>query len=446
MSLPLVAIVGAPNVGKSTLFNRLVGGRRAIVTDQPGMTRDRLYGEVHDTAWPFRLVDTGGLTPHTEAPFAREIERQADAALNEASVILFVVDARAGASSLDRELASMLRRRGQPLLLVANKVDGESVEPRVHELYELALGEPLAVSGEHGRGIVELIEAIENFMEQTQVASSTTDESDRPMNVAIVGRPNVGKSSILNRLVGEERVLVSEIPGTTRDSIDTLLETPDQAYRLIDTAGIRRAGRVREAAERYSVHRAKQNIERADVAVLVLDASEPLAAQDTHIAGYVLEAYRPLVVAVNKWDLVVEREQAVKDWEERIRYRLRFAKEVPIVFVSAVSGQRVSKILDMAAAIYELAGTRIPTTELNRWLLNHRAADRDAPPPKGSLRLFYATQTGVHPPRFVLFCNDPKNAHFSVRRQLSNSLRTHFALGASPIRLVFRGRREPVHR
>ncbi len=236
MSLPLVAIVGAPNVGKSTLFNRLVGGRRAIVTDQPGMTRDRLYGEVHDTAWPFRLVDTGGLTPHTEAPFAREIERQADAALNEAAVILFVVDARAGASSLDRELAGMLRRRGQPLFLVANKVDGESVEPQVHELYELALGEPLAISGEHGRGIVELLEAIEESLERTQVASPATDEPDRPMNVAIVGRPNVGKSSILNRLVGEERVLVSEIPGTTRDSIDTLLQTPERAYRLIDTA------------------------------------------------------------------------------------------------------------------------------------------------------------------------------------------------------------------
>lgn len=437
MPRPLVAIVGAPNVGKSTLFNRLVGRRRAIVTDEPGVTRDRLYGEVRDVAHPFRLVDTGGLMPGEAAPLAREVERQAQAALDEASVVLFVVDARAGATGLDHDLASMLLRRGCRPLLVANKVDSIAADTRVVELHALGCGPPVEISAEHGLGVTELVEQIEELLP----TDSDADESEPALRLAIVGRPNVGKSSLVNRLLGQDRVLVSDIPGTTRDATDTLLEVGDRRYLLIDTAGLRRPGRVRHIVERHSVRRARQNIDRCDAAVLMLDAAEELAAQDAHIAGYVDDAAKPMVVVVNKWDLIEERADAVRQWEERVRYRLRFIHEAPIVFASALSGQRVLKILDRIDEVYAAAGTRVPTQQLNRWLQTHPASATSIDHGPG-LRLFYATQIGVHPPRFVLFCNDPKRAHFSVRRQLENGLRENFGLGPAPIRLQFRGRRE----
>ncbi len=438
--LPLVAIVGAPNVGKSTLFNRLVRDRRAIVTDEPGVTRDRLYGEVLDVAQPFRVVDTGGLTPNRAAPMADEIARQADTAMGEAVCLLFVVDARAGLTAVDRDVAQRLRGRGLPVLAVANKIDTAKQEPLATELYELGLGDPVAVSAEHGRGIDDLLARIESVLAE-RPASGPPAESvgARPLSVAIVGRPNVGKSSLLNRLVGEERVLVSELPGTTRDAIDTLLTIGDRQYRLIDTAGIRRRGKVRLRAERFSVARARRNIDRCDVAVLVLDATQPFSAQDAHIAGYVLDAFKPLVVAVNKWDLVEQREDAARRWTEQVAHRLRFVKQVPLVLISAKTGQRVRKVLHRAEELWAAGGIEVPTPEVNRWLQEVGGGQGSASP--DAARMYYATQTGTHPPSFVVFCNDPRRLHFSTRRHLENTLRERFAFGATPIRLQFRARR-----
>lgn len=453
---PRVAIVGAPNVGKSTLFNRLVGRRQAIVTDEPGVTRDRNHARVEDAPVPFELIDTGGLTPNTAAPFAREIERQAEVALRDAAVTLFVVDARAGATALDRELAEWLRRRNRPLVLVANKIDGPKQDALVHELHALGLGEPQPVSAEHGLGIEELLERIEPYLRAVSdrdgagdgapdrdgpAQAASDDETSGEIRVAIVGRPNVGKSSLLNRLAGEERAVVSDVPGTTRDAIDTLLLARGRRYRLIDTAGIRRRGKVRLVVERFSVDRARKNLERCDVALLVLDATEDLAAQDAHIAGYVVDARKPLVVVVNKWDLPDEREEEARRWEERIRHRLRFAKNVPMIFVSAKTGQRVEKILERVDAQWEAAGRRISTPDLNRWLTGVRGVPGASVASGRGSRLLYATQTGVRPPRFLIFCNDPRKLHFSLRRHLENSLRETFELGAAPIVLEFRSRR-----
>jgi len=439
--VPVVAIVGAPNVGKSTLFNRLTGRREALVTNEPGVTRDRLYGTVRNGSFPYRVVDTGGLR-WDDVPFGAEILLQADAALAEAALVLFVVDARAGATALDLEVADFLRRRGAKTILVANKIDGPAQEAALHELHALGLGDPLPVSAEHGRGFEELCEAVEASLPDAAADDVPSTDDESPIKIALVGRPNVGKSSLLNRLVGEERMLVSDIPGTTRDAVDTAIRLGERAYVLVDTAGLRRKGRVHQVAESLSVMRARQAIERADVVVLVLDGSEPIAAQDTHIAGYAAEASKPVVVAVNKWDLVEGREAKAKDWEREIRSRLRFVKEVPLVLVSAMSGQRVTKILDRVDEVYASASKRVPTPELNRWLQDEAARERRAPAKGGSVRLFYAAQTGIRPPRFVLFCNEARRLHFSLRRHLENSLRERFAFGASPLRLTFRSRRE----
>lgn len=442
MSLPLVAIVGAPNVGKSTLFNRLVGRRTAIVTDEPGVTRDRLYSEVRDAPAPFRLVDTGGLTPNTAAPFADEITRQAEAAMGEAAAILFVVDARAGATAVDREVAEMLRRKSIPVILVANKIDSSRQEELVPELFELGLGDPQPVSSEHGLGIAALLDRLAAVIEPASLEAQAGGEDETAvLRVAIVGRPNVGKSSLLNRLAGEERVVVSEIPGTTRDAVDTLLELGERRYRLIDTAGIRRRGKVQRRAERFSVARARRNVENSDVAILVLDANAGFAAQDAHIAGFIQEAYKPIVVAVNKWDLIRDREQEAKRWLETVQERLKFVKQVPMVLISAKTGQRVTKLLDWADQLHELAGQRVATPQLNRWLQEVAGPQMRAPSRGRSLRVFYATQTGIRPLRFAVFCNDPKQVHFSFRRQLENTLRDRFGFGGAPIRITFRSRR-----
>ena len=438
--LPLVAIVGAPNVGKSTLFNRLVRMRSALVTDQPGLTRDRIYGLVREGPRPFRIVDTGGLR-WDNVEFGQEILLQAEAALREAQLVLLVVNGREGGTALDAEVASFLRRRGAQVLLVANKVDGPGQDDAIHELHALGLGEPFGVSAEHARGIDELLGAIEARLPAT-VGDVDATEPEEAIKVALVGRPNVGKSSLLNRLVGEERMMVSDIPGTTRDAVDTMLTLGDRRYQLVDTAGMRRKGRLHETAESLSAMRARQAIERADVVVLVLDGSEPIAAQDTHIAGYAVDAARPVVVAINKWDLVEEREAKAKDWEAELRERLRFVKEVPFVLVSAKSGQRVARILDRVDELFASASKRVPTPALNTWLQEESQKERRAPAKGGSVRLFYATQTGIRPPRFVVFCNEARRLHFSLRRHLENSLRDRFGFGGAPLRLTFRSRRE----
>jgi GTP-binding protein len=333
-----------------------------------------------------------------------------------------------------------LRKRDLPILLVANKVDGPKVASHVDELYELGLGDPVPVSAEHGLGIEDLLESVERVLEAGTSSEAADDDAPGALSIAIVGRPNVGKSSLLNRLVGEERVLVSEIPGTTRDAVDTLLDTGERRYRLVDTAGIRRRGRVRLRAERFSVARARRNIDRCDVAILVLDATEPFGAQDAHIAGYVIDAYKPLVVAVNKWDLIEGREEEAKRWTAEVRHRLRFVKQAPLVLTSAKTGQRVSRVLVHADELHRAAGIKVPTPEVNRWL--QEVGQRPGRTGPGSPRLLYATQTGTHPPRFVLFCNDPSRVHFSFRRHLENSLRERFGFDGAPIRLEFRSRRD----
>ncbi|HJQ99577.1 MAG TPA: ribosome biogenesis GTPase Der [Candidatus Polarisedimenticolaceae bacterium] len=442
---PLVAIVGAPNVGKSTLFNRLVGRRKSLVTDEPGLTRDRVYGDVRNAPRPFRLVDTGGLR-WDDVPFGKEILLQAESALEEARLVIFVVDARSGPTALDTDVASFLRRRGANVVLVANKIDEEKHRDAVHDLHRLGLGEPLAVSAEHGRGIDVLLEEVATRLEGAG-AGEEADPEPPAIKIALVGRPNVGKSSILNRLVGEERMVVSDIPGTTRDAVDTRLVLPDgRRYQLVDTAGMRRRGKVQATAESLSVMQARHAIDRADVVVLVLDGSEPLSAQDTHIAGYSQEALRPVVVAVNKWDLVEGREQRAKAWAEDVRIRLKFLKDVPMVLVSAKTGQRVDRILRSVDEVYASASRSVTTPEINKWLQEEAARERRSPAKGGSIRLFYATQTGVRPPRFVLFCNDARRIHFSMRRRLENSLRERFGFGSAPMRLTFRSRREPATR
>jgi len=397
-------------------------------------------------------VDTGGLTPSTAAPFAGEIMEQAEAAIDEAACVVFVVDARAGASAVDHEVAAWLRRKGKPIILVANKADTPTKDDLVHDLYGLHLGEAIPISAAHGRGMDLLLEALAE-----RIASEFSDAVDYraaeeqpaegveqvpPIRIAIVGHPNVGKSSILNCLLGEDRVMVSDVAGTTRDSIDTELIHDGRTYRVIDTAGIRRKGKVRLSAEASSVVLARKSMERADVAILVLDGSEPFTAQDAHIAGYARDALKPMAVMVNKWDLLDEREQAAKDWTEEIRYKLKFTKEVPILFGSALTGQRVIKLLDLATTLYDQAGIRISTPELNRWVQDVAKMERAAPARGRSIRLFYGTQTGVHPPSIVLFCNDPRHVHFSLERFLRNNLRERFGFGAAPVRLRFKGRRE----
>jgi GTP-binding protein len=372
------------------------------------------------------------------------IENQALVAIDEAAVVLFVVDARAGASALDRDIATMLRRRSRHVVLVANKIDAPSHEGLVLALAELGFGDAVAISAEHGRGIDTLLDVVDQRLgDQVADEAPQESESERPVRVALVGRPNVGKSSLFNRLVGEERVMVSDVPGTTRDAVDTLLEHDDRRYLLVDTAGIRRRGRARQAAEVVSVVLARRSIARADVVVLLIDASDEFAAQDAHIAGLAVDALKPLVVAVNKWDLIEGREEAAKHWEEEIRYRLRFAKKVPMVLVSALTGQRVLRILDLVDEVHEVAGRRIPTAELNRWLQHVSKVEQASPARGKSINLLYATQTGTRPLRFVIFCRAPKKVHFSLTRFLSNSLRDRFDLGATPIELRFRrGRSE----
>ncbi len=448
MPAPLVAIVGIPNVGKSTLFNRLVGRRQAIVSDEPGVTRDRLYAEVRSAAIPFRLVDMGGLTPAGDAPLSRQMQRQADHALAEARAILFVVDARAGLTAADRDVASRLRRTSLPVIVVANKIDVPALESLTAELHELGFGEPVPVSAEHGLGMDGLLDAVERALRGGLDAGAGDENGDEEaaasplVRVSIIGRPNVGKSSILNRLLGEERALVSEIPGTTRDAVDTLLEREGRRYLLVDTAGLRRRGKVRAAADSLSEMRARKSIERADVAILVLDAEEGFVAQDAHIAGYAMESSKPIVIAVNKWDRLEHREEAAKAWEADVRQRLRFTAGVPVAFISALTGQRVSRLLALVDEVHGQGGLRVATPELNRWLQEVAKAERSAPARGKSVRLFYAAQTGVHPPRFLLFCNDARHVHFSLRRHLEKSLRERFGFGCVPLHLQFRSRRE----
>jgi GTP-binding protein len=434
MAQPLVAIVGRPNVGKSTLFNRLVGQRVAIVQDTPGITRDRVYGECEWRGRTFRVVDTGGLGMGEAEPFHNEIREQAELAIEEADVILFVTDVNEGLSPIDRELADMLRRSGKPVLVVVNKADNEKRELSAPEFYELGLGEVFAVAAHQGRGVGDLLDTLVEALPAAVGAEETDEERIR---LAIVGRPNVGKSSLLNAIVGDERSIVSEVPGTTRDAVDVPFELGDQQFLLVDTAGIRRPGKVQGSVEFYMVLRAERALERADVAILVIDGASGLMDGDKRVAGLASEKGRGCVVFVNKWDLV--RGISVKEFWAEVRRQMAFLEYAPAVFGSALKGQGVRELLDAAADVANNHAMRISTGELNRVL--REAVERRPYTARGrELKLLYATQVAVKPPTFVLFVNDPKLVHFSYLRYLQNQLRAAFGFQGTPLRLQVRKR------
>ncbi len=436
---PLVAIVGRPNVGKSTLFNRLAGERLAIVEDAPGTTRDRLYADVVWRNKVFTLVDTGGLVMAAEDEITRHVRQQVQLAIAEADVIVFLTDIVDGLLDADREIADLLRRTNKPTLLVANKADNLKREMAVHEFYALGLGEPLCISAAKGMGTGELLDAI---LEALPSAPEEEEVDEEALRIALVGRTNVGKSSLLNRLLGEERVIVSPTPGTTRDAVDTPIRFLDREIILVDTAGIRRRGSIEPGLEKYSVLRALRAIGRADIVLLVLDATLGVDAQDAHIAGYALEEAKSIIVVVNKWDLVEKTSQTMALYEQEIRQALRFMPWVPILFVSALTGQRVHHILPLALRIDEERRVRLSTAELNA-LLREAVARRSPPTHQGKkLRIYYGTQVSVAPPTFVLFVNDKRIVHFGYERYLENQIRERYRYEGTPIRLIFRDHQE----
>ncbi len=455
MSKPYVAIVGRPNVGKSTLFNRLVGRRHAVVSDLPGTTRDRLIGETEWEGRSFYVVDTGGievLPPTVEAgrrptpqqplledsaAFIPLIRNQAEQAIEEADLILFLTDAADGLTGADREVADLLRQSRKPVLLVVNKVDNERREQEALEFYELGFDELHTISAIHGSGVGDLLDRVVELL-PAEVAEEQEDET--AAHIAIVGRPNVGKSSLLNRLIGEERAIVSPVAGTTRDAVDTALTWEGERIVLIDTAGIRRRGKIAPGVEKYSVLRTLKALERADVALLLIDATEGVTAQDTHIAGQILEAGVSAVVLINKWDAVPPEKKATGlAFEAEVREALKFLPYVPVLFISALTGLHVNKVIPTALEVVQARYQRIPTGPLND-LLRTAMAEHSPPTRHGKrLKLYYATQAGVAPPTFVLFVNDPGLIHFSYRRYLENRIRDLYPFPGTPIRLLFRG-------
>ncbi len=457
MAKPIVAIVGRPNVGKSTFFNRLIGESLAIVEDIPGTTRDRLYGSTDWGGVNFTVVDTAGLEPEAGADpsastkdaltdeqrqqmldeITRRTREQAATAIEEADVILFMVDAKAGLTSTDQELADILRRSKKPVIVVANKADNQERQQNAVEFYQLALGDPIAISAFHGINTGDLLDLVVEYLPKEE-----SEEEEEGTRIAIVGRPNVGKSRLLNAITGQERVVVSDIPGTTRDAIDTVLEWNDQKVTLIDTAGIRRRGRIEQGIEKYSVIRTVRAINRADVVLLLIDANEGLTAQDQHIAGYILEANKSMVLVINKWDLVEKDSDTMKEYAADLQQQLNFISYVPMVFISAKFGQRVIKVLPIAMTVAAERRKRISTGQLNK-LLKDAVAEHQPPSKPGHwLKFYYATQADISPPTFVFFVNDAEAIHFSYRRYLENRIRQVFGFEGTPLKMVFRNREQ----
>ena len=453
MTKPVVALVGRPNVGKSTLFNRLAGEPLAIVDDTPGTTRDRIFSDSEWNGREFHIIDTGGIDPSMggekplsigSAEFIQEIRQQAAIAIEEADVVLFITDASTGVTPADEEVATLLRKNQKvvdgkefpPVLLVVNKADNAQLRDNAVQFYELGLGDPFPISAQHGTGTGDLLDAlVAVFAPEGEVIE------DESVKIAIVGKPNVGKSSLLNRLIGEERSIVSPIPGTTRDAVDTRFVFENIPITLIDTAGIRRRGRIDPGVEKYSVIRSLRAIERCDVALLVIDANSGISAQDAHIAGPILEYWKSTVVVVNKWDAIEKDTFTMNEYSDKIRQELNFMSYVPILFISAKTGQRVQQVLPMALKVQEERLLRLSTGQLNRVL--HQAQDSHAATSKSghALRLYYATQVRSDPPTFIIYVNDPKLAHFTYLRYLENQLRKEFPYTGTPIRFVLKPRR-----
>ena len=455
MPKPVVALVGLPNVGKSTLFNRLADERLAIVDDTPGTTRDRIYAEAEWNGVSFGIVDTGGIDPSHggnqplstgSAEYIDQIRIQADIAIRDADAVLFITDGGSGITSPDREVAEILRRSQKkladgslfpPIFVVVNKCDSRPRVDEVTQFYELGLGDPYPISAIHGLGTGDLLDDLVKTF-----PPHPAESEDESVKIAIVGKPNVGKSSLLNRLVGEERAIVSPIPGTTRDAIDTPLDFNGMPITLIDTAGIRRRGRIDHGVEQYSVLRSFKAIERADVALLMIDATTGITNQDAHIAGFILDAWKSAIVLVNKWDLVDKDNYSMEVHTRRVRQELNFMPYVPLLFISARTGQRVNQVLPLALQVQEERLVRLTTSKLNQVL---REAQDTHPPPAHAgrqLKLFYGTQVRSDPPTFMIYVNDPKLVHFSYVRYLDNRIRKEYGFMGTPIRIVTKGRRE----
>ena len=436
MPKPIVAIVGRQNVGKSTLLNRLAGKRISIVSDMPGTTRDRVFADIAWQDTSFTLVDTGGLEVQPSSAISLGVKEQVEVAIAEADVIIFLVDSEAGILPSDLEIAQMLRRSSKPIILAANKSDNPKRESQAVEFYEMGLGEPLAISAYHGRGTAELLDRVGALLPTTQEPETGAEI----MKLAIVGRPNVGKSTLLNSLLGEERAIVDKTPGTTHDAINTLLDFGGQNVIVIDTAGIRRRGRWGRGVERYSVIRALRAIDEADVVLLVLDATELLTSQDEHIAGYIQQAVKGVILVVNKWDLAVNQ-----DMTESNRYiskKLKFMSYAPVVYTSAKLGQGVDRVMPEAFEVYQERQKRMPTNEVNSVVQQAVAAHNLPRKGKKQLKILYATQAEVNPPTFVFFVNDPRLIHFSYQHYLENKLRQSFGFAGTPLRFVFKTRGE----
>lgn len=458
MAKPLLAIVGRPNVGKSTLFNRIVGERRAVVSDIPGTTRDRIIAEAEWNGYSFLVVDTGGieilplnvekgLRPLPDAPLLEDsvpfiplIRAQAEIAIEEADLILFLTDANTGLTSADQEVADLLRRSEKPVLLVANKADNEYRDQQALEFYELGIGEVYTVSAIHGTGVADLLDVVVDMLPPAEPEEDTSDEA---IHVAILGRPNVGKSSLLNKLLGEERAIVSPVSGTTRDALDTEMEWEGHKVVLIDTAGIRRRGKIDPGVEKYSVLRAARALQRTDIALLLIDATEGITAQDTHVAGMIADEGVSVVVVVNKWDAVDAETRAERqEFEDQVREGLKFLNYIPVLFISALTGLHVNQIMPAALDVVEARYQRLPSGQVND-LIRTAMAEHPSPSKKGQrLKVFYITQAKVAPPTFIFFVNDPELLHFSYQRFLENCIREAYPFPGTPIRMTFRAHRE----
>ncbi|MFA5308974.1 MAG: ribosome biogenesis GTPase Der [Dehalococcoidales bacterium] len=436
MTKPVVAIVGRPNTGKSTLLNRIVKRPVAITQDLPGTTRDRNMADVSWGGVEFTLVDTGGLEIDPQSTIAHGVKNQVETAITQADVIVNVVDAIAGVTPMDLEIAGLLRKANKPLLLAVNKADNEKLETGALEFYELGLGEPLPVSAHHGRGVADLLDSIVALLP----AHPPEEVKPEAIKVAIVGRPNVGKSMLLNALVGGERAIVDSTPGTTRDAVDTPYDYQGQDMLLIDTAGIRRRGKVQAGVEQYSVVRTFRAIDRADVVLLLLDATEMVTSQDTHIAGYIQEAYKGIIIIANKWDLVENKDTAA--WNKFVKSEFKFASYAPILYTSAKSGLGVDKIMPQVIQVYRERLKRLSTAKVNE-VIQQAVASHNRPTSQGKqLKIFYATQAEANPPTFVFFTNDAKLVHFSYRRFLENKIREAFGFIGTPLRFTFKSRGE----
>lgn len=439
MSKPIVAIVGRPNVGKSTLFNKLAGKRIAIVEDIPGVTRDRIYYDIEWNGRSMMLIDTGGIEPKTDSVILKHMRLQAEIAVDTADVIIFMTEVGTGLTADDREIASMLQKSGKPVVLAVNKIDRVGAPPaEYYEFYELGFADdPIALSSLHGSGTGDLLDKV---LEYCPPDDGDTDERDSDIRVAVIGKPNAGKSSIINRILGEDRLIVSDIPGTTRDAIDTHIENDFGRYTFVDTAGIRRKSRVDDKIEKFSVLRAKLAVERADVCLIMIDAAQGITEQDEKIAGIAHEAGKASIIVVNKWDLIEKDNTTVKDFTKKIYDSLSYMTYAPLIFVSAKTGQRVDKLFEHINYVNNQACMRITTGMLND-VLNDAVTRVQPPSDKGKrLKIYYMTQSGIKPPTFVIFCNNAQLFHFSYQRYIENHIRSVFGFKGTPVKLIIRQR------